>query len=124
MEEGYCVLPYKIFEKLVRKLIEQQNAEEELFSGLKKYNGSYQPILELPLTTSIVAIIEELYRDDTSYPALSWWIYEGSFDPATFTNPEAIIYEKDGKETHITTIKDLWHLMENEYRERLCQESS
>lgn len=122
MEKGYCVLPYEIFEKLVKNIIDQQRAEEELFSGLEKYNAERQPFLRLPLTTSIIDIIEELYRDDNKYPTLSWWFYEGNLDEENYVNEEAILYEESG-ETRITTIKDLWEYMEDEYRERLCRES-
>lgn len=116
------VLPFNIFEQLVKKLIEQQKAEEELCSGFAKYNSDYGPYLEMPLTTSLANIISELYEDESDYPAIDWWIYEGNLDKDKLENPEAKIWytldDKSEPDKIVLTIKDLWEYMEEIYREK------
>lgn len=112
------VLPFHVFEKLIKKLIEQKEAEEELCSGFAKYNSDYGPYLEMPLTTSLPDIISELYEDKDDYPAIDWWLYEGSFDKEKLENPGAKIWYEDKSERLILTIKDLWEYMEECYKEK------
>ena len=117
------VLPFEIFEKLIKKLIEQKDAEEEIVSGISKYNADYGPYLEMPLTTELPNVISELYEDDDDYPAIDWWIYEGKLDKEKLENPEAKVWYGKKEET-ILTIKDLWEYMERVYKEKKCQKSS
>lgn len=119
------VLPFEIFEKLIKKLLEQKAAEEEIVSGIAKYNADYGPYLELPLTTSLSDIISELYEDNADYPIVDWWLFEGKLDKEKLENPEAKIWYTDKSEPDkiILTIKDLWEYMEATYKEKKCQKS-
>lgn len=116
------ILPFKTFEKLITLLVKQRQAEEEIVSGFAKYNSTYAPVLEMPLTSELVEAIEELYEEDSEYPLLSWWLYEGSFDPESMTNKKAVIFydgpNKVKKECKIETLFDLWATMEEDYKER------
>ncbi len=115
-------LPFNIFEQLVKKLIEQQKAEEEIVSGIAKYNSDYGPCLEMPLTTSLANIISELYEDTDTYPTIDWWIYEGSLDKEKLENPGAKVWytmdDKSEPDRVVLTIKDLWEYMEEIYKEK------
>ena len=120
------VLPFKTFEQLIKKYIDQLKAEEEIVSGIAKYNADYGPYLEMPLTSSLPKIISDLYEDNNDYPAFDWWIYEGKLNKEKLENPEAKIWYTDNSKPDkiILTIKDLWEYMEEEYKERKCQKSS
>ena len=117
------VLPYETFEAIIKSYIDERKAEEGLAEGISKYADSYV-IFEMPLTMNIIDILEKLYKDDSDYPLLSWWLFEGELNKETYENPEAKYWEENNKEnvTVVKTIRDLYNELEANYKRKIENE--
>lgn len=107
-------LPFETFESLMKAYLDQVEAERELCEGFKKYNGTYGPILQLPLTSALPDILDNLYEN--SFDTISWWLFEVG-EVKNYKNSLAKIKHITGEEEEIQeikTLRDLWELLEKE----------
>lgn len=106
----------ELFVEIINFIIAQEEREFKLSDALKEYGGEMSDFMSFgtDINTRIVGWLERIMKDDSQYPAISWWLWDAPDRGKGKKKYRTITLADSKKEYDLKTPGDLYdYLMEN-----------